>query len=297
VSAVFRSRANRLLLAAATLCAVVLLVAVLAGGSGGSGGSGDGRGRPRGAAAKPGRGDVRPAGRARAGRLTDDQAIERVRRITPWVTQGYTRKKLVALTFDDGPGPVTPALLAELRRMHVPATFFQVAQAVNERPDVARREHKRPFAVGSHTASHANLPRIGASGQRSEITGGAKTVDQNSGSYPRMFRPPYGEWDDRTIDELKRHRMLMVLWSVTSRDWTAPGTDAIAEKVIQEVRPGGIVLLHDFGGLTREPTLHAIPRIVHALRRKGYRFVTVPEMMRKAPPRHRPPRPPAPYPA
>jgi peptidoglycan-N-acetylglucosamine deacetylase len=91
--------------------------------------------------------------------------------------------------------------------------------------------------------------------------------------------------------------MLMVLWSVTSRDWTAPGEDAIVAKVIREVRPGGIVLLHDFGGLTREPTLRAVPRIVRALRHKGYRFVTVPEMMRKAPPRHRPPRPAAPYPA
>jgi peptidoglycan/xylan/chitin deacetylase (PgdA/CDA1 family) len=181
--------------------------------------------------------------------------------------------------------------------MHVPATFFQVAQAVNERPDVARREHQGPFAVGSHTASHAHLPAIGVPGQRREITGGAKTVDQNAGSYPRMFRPPYGEWNQQTIEELKRHRMLMVLWSVTSRDWTAPGEGAIVDKVIREVRPGGIVLLHDFGGLTREPTLHAVPRIVRALRRKGYRFVTVPDMMRMAPPRHRPPRPAAPYPA
>ena len=138
---------------------------------------------------------------------------------------------------------------------------------------------------------------MGAAGQRSEVEGGAKTVDQNGGSYPRMFRPPYGAWNARTIKELRRHRMLMVLWSVTSRDWTSPGMPAIAAKVIREVRPGAIVLLHDFGGVTREPTLHAIPRIVHALRRRGYRFVTVPEMLRRAPPRRRPPRPSSPYPA
>jgi peptidoglycan-N-acetylglucosamine deacetylase len=292
---VFRSRASRFLLAAVALCAALVLVVVaLAGGSDGSGsqatkasagatGSPD---APRSAPRKP-----------KARRLTGEQAIERVRRVTPWVTEGETRRKLVALTFDDGPGPITPALLSKLRRMHVPATFFQVAQTVNEHPDVARSEHEPPFAVGSHTASHAHLPDVGGSGQRDEIARGAKTVDENSGNYPRMFRPPYGEWNDQTLKELRRHRMLMVLWSVTSRDWTSPGEDAIVAKVIREVRPGGIVLLHDFGGLTREPTLRAVPRIVRALRRKGYRFVTVPEMMKKAPPRHRPPRPASPYPA
>jgi peptidoglycan/xylan/chitin deacetylase (PgdA/CDA1 family) len=296
VSAVFRSRASRLIALAVAICALVAVAVVLTDGDD-STGKGPAGGRAAGAS-PAGRPDAPPP-RRKPGhrRLTDDQAIERVRRITPWITQGYTHKKIVALTFDDGPGPVTAGLLRKLRQMHVSATFFQVAQAVNERPDVARQEHEPPFSVGSHTASHAMLPSVGASTQRSEISRGAKTVDRNSGAYPRMFRPPYGAWNDQTIEELKRHRMLMVLWSITSRDWTAPGTPAIAQKVIREVHPGAIVLLHDFGGLTREPTLRALPRIVHALRRKGYRFVTVPEMLRQAPPRHRPPRPAAPYPA
>ena len=237
------------------------------------------------------------AARRRPGRPTDDQVIERVRRITPWVTQGHTRRKLVALTFDDGPGPLTPAFLRELRKLHAPATFFQVAQSVNAHPGTARREHAAPFAVGTHTATHAHLPQIGAGGQRREVAGGARVVDENARSYPRMFRPPYGEWNSETLAELRRHRMLMVLWTLTTRDWAGLSTGAIVASVIHGVRPGAIVLMHDFGGLTREPTLHALPRIVHALRRKGYRFVTVPEMLRLAPPRRRPPRPPAPYPA
>jgi peptidoglycan/xylan/chitin deacetylase (PgdA/CDA1 family) len=239
----------------------------------------------------------RAGGRKRHGVRSDDQVIERVRRITPWVTKGDTHKKLVALTFDDGPGPLTPAFLAELRRLHAPATFFQVAQSVNAYPHTARVEQRPPFAVGSHTGTHAHLPAIGPGGQRREITGGARTVDQIGHKYPRMFRPPYGEWNDATLDELRRHRMLMVLWTITSSDWTGIGADAIAQKVVNGVHPGSIVLMHDFGGVTREPTLHALPRIVRALRRKGYRFVTVPRMLREAPPRHRPPRPPAPYPA
>jgi peptidoglycan-N-acetylglucosamine deacetylase len=291
---VLRSRASQILVALAALCAVVVAVVLIAGGGAEErsakvrAGAGDRAAAPR--ADRP----VRPARRRR---ITEAQAIERVRRITPWVTQGHTHRKLVALTFDDGPGPLTPALMAELRRLRAPATFFQVAQMVDQRPGVARREHKPPFAVGSHTASHARLSRIGPGAQAAEIAGGAKAIDRNSGTYPRLFRPPYGAWNQATVKELRRHRMLMVLWSVTSRDWTSPGTPAIASKVIREVRPGGIVLMHDFGGITREPTLRAVPRIVHALRRKGYRFVTVPDMMRLAPPRRRPPRPASPYPA
>lgn len=293
----FRSRTSRLLAAAVVLCAAVLVVVLLSGGSDEDGERKDAAAPTRDTAARA-RPEAPPARRKRPRprRLTDAQAIERVRKVTPWVTEGDTRRKLVALTFDDGPGPITPTLLAELRRLRVRATFFQVAQMVHRFPDVARREDGGPFASGSHTSSHARLTTLGPAGQRAEIAGGADALDQNSGEYPRLFRPPYGAWDEGTIRELRRKRMLMVLWSVTSRDWKSPGTPAIADRVIRQVRPGAIVLLHDFGGLTREPTLRALPRIVRALRRKGYRFVTVPEMLRLAPPRARPPRPASPYP-
>lgn len=229
-------------------------------------------------------------------RLSDAQAIERVRRVTPWVSRGQTRKKLIALTFDDGPGPMTPALQAELHRLRVPATFFQVAQLVDSHPDAARAGHRRPFATGSHTVSHARLTRLSPESQRSEIAGGADAIKRNSGAYPRLFRPPYGAWNDATVATLKRRRALMVFWSISSRDWRLPNDHAIAQRVIRQAHPGAIVLMHDFGGLTREPTLRAVPRIVRALRRKGYRFVTVPEMLRQAPPLRSLPRPPSPYP-
>lgn len=229
-------------------------------------------------------------------RLTDAQAVERVRRITPWIHRGYTREKLIALTFDDGPGPMTPRLHAELRRLRVPATFFQVAQMVQRFPDAARRSARRPFAAGSHTVGHPHLTDLGTAAQRSEIGGGADAIEQSSGEYPRMFRAPYGYWNTTTFRVLKQRRELMVFWSISSRDWKLLDEDAIADRVIRRAHPGAIVLMHDFGGITREPTLRAVPRIVRALRRRGYRFVTVPEMLRQAPPRRRLPRPPAPYP-
>ena len=288
------SRARWIAAAAVALCSAVVAVVLLAGG----GDEGRVAGSAPGAVADRRDGPPpAPRDRPKPRRLTDAQVIERARKVTPWVLEGDTRRKLVALTFDDGPGPITPALQAELRRLRVPATFFQVAQMTGRSPDVARQEYRRPFAAGSHTLSHARLTELGPAGQRAEIGGGADAIVRNGGRYPRLFRPPYGAYDDATLRELKRRRMLMVLWSVTSRDWKVPEENAIAGRVIRQVRPGAIVLLHDFGGVTREPTLRALPRIVRALRRKGYRFVTVPRMLREAPPRRRPPRPPSPYPS
>jgi len=239
----------------------------------------------------------RPAKRRRKRKkLTEAQAVERVRRMTPYISRGSARGRLVALTFDDGPGPITPALMDELRRLHVPATFFQVADLVHAHPGMARRTADEPFAVGSHTASHPYLPTMPFDAQRREIEGGAAAVKQAGHRYPKLFRPPYGHWNDDTLRAVKRARMLMVFWSVSSRDWLISDPRQIARRVIRQVRPGGIVLMHDFGGVTREPTLRAVPIIVRALRRKGYRFVTVPRLLRDAPPRRRPPRPPSRFP-
>jgi peptidoglycan/xylan/chitin deacetylase (PgdA/CDA1 family) len=239
----------------------------------------------------------RPAKRKRERRkLTEAQAIERLRKTGWYVSRGTARGKLVALTFDDGPGPITPALMAELRRMKVPATFFQVADLVHRSPGMARATQDRPFAVGSHTASHPYLDRLPFDAQLQEIEAGANAIAGAGGRYPRLFRPPYGHWNADTIRAVKRSRMLAVFWSVSSRDWLISDPQALARRVIRLTRPGGIILMHDFGGVTREPTLQAVPIIVRALRRKGYRFVTVPRLLRDAPPGRRPSRPPRPFP-
>jgi peptidoglycan/xylan/chitin deacetylase (PgdA/CDA1 family) len=234
----------------------------------------------------------RPAKR----RLTEAEAVERVRRKTWYVSRGSRRGRRVALTFDDGPGPMTPALMAELRRLRVPATFFQVGGMVQSSPALARSALDRPFALGSHTRSHPYLDRLPPASQEREIRDGATAVQAASGRHPRLFRPPYGHWNDHTVRAVKRARMLAVFWSVSSRDWLISDPDVLARRVVRLVRPGGIVLMHDFGGVTREPTLRAVPIIVRELRRRGYRFVTVPRLLRDAPPTRRPPRPPMPYP-
>ena len=202
----------------------------------------------------------------------------------------------MALTFDDGPGPITPTLLAELRRLKAPATFFQVASQAQMSPDLADAEGERPFAAGSHTVSHARLSTLRPEAQRAEIVGRARDVAELTGRKPRLFRPPYGAYDDETLRILRREKMLMVLWTFSAYDWKHPDADYIARRVLRLARPGAIVLMHDGGGFTRAPTVKALPRIVRGLRRRGYRLVTVPRLLRDAPPEHRSPRPRSPYP-
>jgi peptidoglycan-N-acetylglucosamine deacetylase len=238
----------------------------------------------------------RPRPTGPQGLLREAQAVEQVRRFTPWVLKGSRRGRLIALTFDDGPGPITPALLADLRRLHAPATFFQVGSQARANPDLARAESDKPFAFGSHTESHARLSTLGPAAQRAEIAGGAGAVDQATGHEPRLFRPPYGAYDDATLRVLRRERRLMVLWTFSAYDWKHPDADYITRRVLRLARPGAIVLMHDAGGVTRVPTLQAVPRIVLGLRRRGYRLVTVPRLLRDAPPVRRPERPPSPYP-
>ena len=240
---------------------------------------------------RPGRPRRRPARR-----LSEAEAIERVRRMTPWVTRGSRRGRLIALTFDDGPAAITPALLAELRRLKAPATFFPIGSDALSSPDLTRAEARPPFAIGSHTATHARLTTLSPGAHARQVLGGRRSIARSAGGGPRLFRPPYGAYDDRTLRILREERTLMVLWTFSAYDWKHPDTDYIERRVLRLARPGAIVLMHDGGGSTRVPTLRAVPGIVTGLRRRGYRLVTVPRLLRDAPPERRPPRPRSPYP-
>ena len=96
--------------------------------------------------------------------------------------------------------------------------------------------------------------------------------------YPRLFRPPYGLWNQTTLSVLKQFRMLMILWTVDTDDYKLPGVDSIIHTVVSGARPGAIILMHDAGG-NRAETLAALPTIIKELRAKGYTLVTVPKLL------------------
>jgi peptidoglycan/xylan/chitin deacetylase (PgdA/CDA1 family) len=289
-AAIVRRRADvRWRRAVAALAFVALLGGMLDGLLYGDGGAV--RGGERGAVLRlPSLGVPWPlhSGRGAGGRFAgrEQRAVERVRSYTPFVSAGGRRGRLVALTFDDGPGPYTHRLVRVLRARHVPATFFQVGQMVSAFPGAARAVERR-FPVGDHTLSHAPMGLLARRAQVGEVLAGAERLRiVERARRPVLFRPPYASFDAATLSVLRRERMLMVLWDVDSEDYTRPGVRAIVRNVVSRVRPGSIVLMHDAGG-DRSQTVAAVPLVVRALRRRGFRFVTVPRMMLAAPPAHR----------
>jgi peptidoglycan/xylan/chitin deacetylase (PgdA/CDA1 family) len=277
-----RRRAGALAVAAG----VALLLGMIVGASIGGGGTGG----PDAQATTIGwYGHLRTlAGAGRASldfeqRAQESVAIDRALQRTPFVRMAGRQHPLVALTFDDGPSPFTDRLIEELQRRHVPATFFVVGYQLPDFAPQLQREVDLGLTVGDHTADHRNLAQLSAADQRSQIVDDATEIHSYGAPYPRLFRPPYGSYDQTTHTLLRRQRMLSVLWSVDSEDYTLPGTDAIVQNVVRAVQPGSIVLMHDGGG-DRTQTLAAVPRIVAELRREGYRFASVPRLLLENPP-------------
>jgi peptidoglycan/xylan/chitin deacetylase (PgdA/CDA1 family) len=225
-----------------------------------------------------------------AGLRREDRSIDEVLAYTPYIVRGSRRSKEVALTFDDGPGPTTPALLRYLLANDVPATFFLVGNAIAEHPAVVRKQFEAGFALGTHTKSHARLGSKSSADQSQEILSAADRITAITGHAVKLFRPPYGSFDANTLKILEAERMLMVLWNVDTKDYSAGSSKPIVYTALSGARAGSVVLMHDGPG-ARPRTLAAISKIVPALRRKGYRLVSLPELLRDDPPPHDQPAP------
>ncbi len=218
----------------------------------------------------------------------DDKAIDDVLAYTAYISRGSRRSREVALTFDDGPGPTTAALVRYLKANRVPATFFLVGKAVAERPAIVRAQSKAGFSLGTHTLSHARLGSLSAQEQATEILGASDRITAITGHAVKLFRPPYGSFDESTLSILHAERMLMVLWSVDTKDYEARMAKPVVYTALSGARAGSVVLMHDGPG-ARPKTLAAVRKIVPALRREGYNLVTLPELLRDdPPPRHQP---------
>jgi peptidoglycan/xylan/chitin deacetylase (PgdA/CDA1 family) len=213
----------------------------------------------------------------------DAREIGAVLRYTPFVSIGSRRHRVMALTFDDGPSPYTGPIVRILARMHAPATFFIVGQQLTYFAGGLRDEVRHGFEVGDHTENHAWLAHLGSAGQYAQIHDDAARMQRAGAPVPHLFRPPYGIYNSATLRILRRMRMLMVMWSIDPGDWRRPGTKAIVSNVLTNSRPGAIVILHDGGG-DRSQTIAALPGIIRGLRRRGYRLVSLPQLITQAPP-------------
>lgn len=190
-------------------------------------------------------------------------------RVTERVLDG---KKLVALTFDDGPSPnTTPRLLDILQEKDVPATFFSLGNMARTNPDIIKRAKKEGHEIGSHTLSHQNLIRIPATVVQADINEAKDIIKSITGKLPEYTRPPYGN-----INDIVRAAVgtPMILWSVDTEDWKTKTTESIVSIAMSEVHDGAIILMHDI-----YPTsVDAVPTLVDTLREEGYEFATISEI-------------------
>jgi peptidoglycan-N-acetylglucosamine deacetylase len=190
---------------------------------------------------------------------------------------GGPPRKLVALTFDDGPSALTPQFVRMLRAQHAVGTFFMLGDQLSarERP-LLHEELRDGDALGDHSWSHPYLPA--SRDAFSQIQRTRQAIHRFSGYAPCVFRPPYGAYDRAVLATARSLGLATVVWDVDPRDWSLPGSGAIEARVLAQVHPGSIVLSHDGGG-PRGQTLSAYPHIIAVLRGRGYRFVTVPQLL------------------
>ncbi|MFE2722228.1 polysaccharide deacetylase family protein [Kitasatospora sp. NPDC059327] len=199
---------------------------------------------------------------------------------------GSATAPLVALTFDDGPHPrYTPQVLDVLARYAAPATFFCIGLHALAHPAVVRRISAEGHALGNHSWSHAYLPDLGPAGLADQLGFTADALTHAAGGGPRpprWLRPPYGGRSPELLHTVAGLGLTTVLWDVDARDWSRPGPEAITERVLSQVRPGSVVLMHDGGG-DRSQTVAALPAVITGLRDRGYRVVGLEELLAARP--------------
>ncbi len=187
--------------------------------------------------------------------------------------------KVIALTFDDGPDPdITPAILDTLARYHARSTFFVVGERGKRWPDLIQREARSGHAVESHSFSHpsedVNLWHAGRELQRAGIV-----ITQWTGRAPTLFRPPWGNTEINMARVARQRGQCVVKWTLCAGDNPRLTAAEIVEAVTRNPRPGDIVLLHD--GRDRQQTVRALPEVLRRLSDAGYRFITVPQLLRR----------------
>jgi peptidoglycan/xylan/chitin deacetylase (PgdA/CDA1 family) len=200
----------------------------------------------------------------------------------PSVWRGSTDRKSIALTFDDGPTPSTPAILDILRQYHVPATFFQVGDQVLAHPEIARAVHAAGHEIGNHSQTHPNMALKSPATVAAEFGRAQEAIIAATGQTPAFLRAPFGvRWFGFRAAQQSLN-LTGAMWTVIGLDWKLPA-ESISKRVVNRVTKGDIICLHDGRGTLKVPdissTVEAVRRIVPNLLEKGYHFETVTQLL------------------
>lgn len=193
------------------------------------------------------------------------------------------RARCVAFTFDDGPNPAaTPNLLQLLHKHRARATFFLLGRNVERHPHLAREIATHGHEIGNHTHTHAWLPMLPRRMLRREMQRAAAAIHAATGHHTHLFRPPMGWFNRGMLRTLAALGYRGVLGDVYPQDTHGPSTAVIVERVLQRIRPGSIVILHDgvvLGRASRQASLAAVDSLLGTLREQGFEFCTVSELL------------------
>jgi peptidoglycan/xylan/chitin deacetylase (PgdA/CDA1 family) len=186
----------------------------------------------------------------------------------------------IAMTFDDGPSAtLTPKLLDLLAAHHIKATFFVIGENVAEHPEIVARAAREGHEIGNHSWSHPNFGKMSDENVRRQLWRTDDEIKNATGKRPTLLRPPYGSItarEKRWIHDEFGYQI--ILWDVDPNDWKRPGPAVVRNRILQETRPGSIVLSHDI----HPGTIQAMPSTLDALEAKGFKFVTVSDLIRAA---------------
>ena len=204
------------------------------------------------------------------------------------ITRRGAADRKIALTFDDGPDPVyTPLVLDALREAKVPATFFIIGSSAQRHPELLRQMINEGHEIGNHTFTHPNISTISPRQLQLELSATQHLLASEVGRHSILFRAPYAvDAEPESIDQVRpleiadKQGYVSVGMQIDPNDWQRPGTEEIVKRVIDgaERGEGNIVLLHDSGG-DRMQTIEALPRIVEELRKRGFEFVNVAQLL------------------
>ncbi|WP_106767727.1 polysaccharide deacetylase family protein [Paenibacillus faecalis] len=192
------------------------------------------------------------------------------------------RVKQVALTFDDVPDPrFTPQVLDVLKQEGVKATFFVIGNRAEKHPKLVARMKREGHAIGNHSYNHAEFPKLTLPQFQNQIERTNQILQRITGIKPRLIRPPYGEINEEQLRWARKNNYKVVNWNVDSLDWKGLNKEEVKNNILSAVGPGAIVLQHAGGGVGSDltGTIEALPEVIAELKKKGYSFVTLPEML------------------
>jgi peptidoglycan-N-acetylglucosamine deacetylase len=183
----------------------------------------------------------------------------------------------IAMTFDDGPSPeTTPRLLDILKQRNIKATFFMIGQNAERNPEIVKRILAEGHEIGNHSWTHPQLSKLSDQRVTDEITKTQDAIKNACGYTPVILRPPYGAITSRQKDWIERQFGLsIIMWSVDPFDWKRPGASVIEQRILAGARPGAIILSHDI----HKQTVDAMSATLDALAQKGFKFVTVSQLI------------------